>query len=349
MRVVVTGASGNVGSALVERLGEAPEVTSVLGLCRRRHDWRPPKTEWSFADISTDDLEPVFEGADVVVHLAWLFHPMRAPRVTARNNTEGSRRVLDAVARAGVPTLVVASSVGAYSAREGLDAVDESWPTSGVRQAAYSLEKASVERLCDAFESEHPDRRVVRMRPGFTFAERSATQQRRLFLGPLVPHALIKPGRVPVLPMPRELRLQALDSRDVADAYTQAVLRPVSGAYNVAADDGLGPRQLADLMGSRWIPTSERLLRAGLAAAFHAHAVPVHPGLFDLLMSVPVMSTARAHAELDWRPRHSSGDALKTFFAGLDHDSDVQTPPLARSSSGVARGNELASGLGSKP
>jgi UDP-glucose 4-epimerase len=349
VRVVVTGASGNVGSAVVERLGEAPEVESIVGVCRRQHDWQPPKTQWRYADIATDDLEPIVEGADAVVHLAWLFHPMRAPQVTARNNAEGSRRVLDAVDKAAVPAVVVASSVGAYSAREGLDPVDESWPTNGVPAAAYSQEKACVERQCDAFESEHPDRRLVRLRPGFTFARRSATQQRRLFLGPLVPHALVKPGRLPVLPLPRDLRLQALDSRDVAEAYVQAVLRPVTGAFNIAADDGLGPRELAEVLGSRWVPTPERVMRTGLAAAFHSHAVPIAPGLFDLLMSVPVMSTARAHAELDWRPRHTSSDALRAFFAGLDHDSDVRTPPLARSTSGVAREHELATGLGKKP
>jgi UDP-glucose 4-epimerase len=221
MRVVVTGASGNVGSALVERLALENEVETIVGVCRRKHDWRPPKTEWRFADVATDDLVPIFDGADVVVHLAWLFHPMRAPHVTATNNVEGSRRVLDAVDKAGVGAVVVASSVGAYSPRAGLDPVDESWPTSGTPDAAYSVEKACVERQCDAFAVDHPDLRLVRMRPGFTFAERSATQQRRLFLGPLVPHALVKPGRAPILPIPRGLRLQALDARDVATPMRQ--------------------------------------------------------------------------------------------------------------------------------
>jgi UDP-glucose 4-epimerase len=349
VRVVVTGGSGNVGSALVERLGSAPEVDDIIGICRRRHDWHPPKTTWHFADIATDDLHPILEGADVVVHLAWLFHPMRAPQVTSRNNAGGTQRVLEAVAKADVAAVVVASSVGAYSPRETFDPVDESWPTSGLPVAAYSEEKASIERQLDAFESEHPDRRVVRMRPGFTFAQRSATQQRRLFLGPLAPHALVKPGRVPVLPLPRDLRLQALDSRDVADAYAEAVLRPVQGAFNIAADLGLDPEGLAALMRSRWVPTSAAVLRAALAAAFRAHVVPVAPQLFDLLMAVPVMDTTRAHADLDWRPRYSSADALTSFFAGLSQDSDVQTPPLARSTSGSMRKHELATGLGHRP
>src|SRR3954470_5702565 len=173
MKVVVTGASGNVGSAIVERLVEAPEVDSIVGVCRRPHDWRPPRTTWHFADMATDDLHPIVDGADVVVRLAWLFHPMRAPRVPSRNNSDGTGRVLDAVAKTGVPAVVVASSVGAYGPRKGLEPVDESWPTSGSPSAAYSEEKACIERQLDAYAAEHPDRRVVRMRPGFTFAQRS--------------------------------------------------------------------------------------------------------------------------------------------------------------------------------
>ena len=349
MRVVVTGASGNVGSALVERLAAEPGIETILGICRREHDWRPPKTQWRNADVETDDLVTLFEGADVVVHLAWLFHPMRRPHVTWNANAEGTRRVLDAVNQAGVGAVVVASSVGAYSRRESLDPVDESWPTHGLRQTAYSREKAMVERQLDAFALEHPDRRVVRMRPGFTFSERASTQQRRLFLGPLVPHALLKPGRFPVLPLPRDLRLQALDARDVADAYAEAVLRPVAGAFNLAADDGLGSCELAELLHSRWVPTPAPVLHTAVAAAFHARAVPVAPELFDLLMAVPVMGTARAHAELGWSPRYSSAEALRAFFAGLRHDSDVPTPPLARSTSGFSREHELATGLGQQP
>jgi UDP-glucose 4-epimerase len=349
MRVVVTGASGNVGSALVDRLAREPSVDSIVGVCRRPHTWDPPKTEWRLADVGSDDLVPIFRGADVVVHLAWLFHPMRTPQVTWNANAEGTRRVLNAVDQADVPAVVVASSVGAYSPRQSLRPVDESWPTEGVRSAAYSREKATIERLLEAHAEQRPDRRVAWLRPGFTFSERSSTQQRRLFLGPLVPHTLVRPGLLPVLPLPRDLRPQALHSADVADAYAKAVLRPVHGAFNIAGDDGLGPGELAELMHTRWVPVPPKALRGALAAAFRAHAVPVAPALFDLLMSVPVMTAARAHAELSWQPRHSSGDAVRSFLAGLRHDSDVQTPPLARETSGPLREHELATGVGKKP
>ncbi|WP_369028531.1 NAD-dependent epimerase/dehydratase family protein, partial [Nocardia farcinica] len=110
----------------------------------------------------------LFRGADVVVHLAWLFQPTHRPLDTWRANVGGTARVLEAVAAARVPALVYASSVGAYSPCTDDRPVSESWPTEGWPGAAYMLEKAYVERLLDTFERQQPDCRVVRMRPAFT-------------------------------------------------------------------------------------------------------------------------------------------------------------------------------------
>ncbi|MBA3631044.1 MAG: NAD-dependent epimerase/dehydratase family protein, partial [Actinobacteria bacterium] len=187
MRVVITGATGNVGASLVRALGEDDAVTSIVGLARRRPKWRPAKTEWAAADISSDDLGAPFEGADAVVHLAWLIQPSRRTDLLWLTNVAGSRRVFDAAARAGATTIVYASSVGAYSPGPKDRRVDERWPVMGVPTSFYSRHKAEVERSLDAFEAQHPGIRVVRLRPGLLFKRASATEQRRLFAGPFVP------------------------------------------------------------------------------------------------------------------------------------------------------------------
>jgi UDP-glucose 4-epimerase len=349
MRVVVTGASGNVGSAVVEALVADQRVTSVTGICRRPHDWRPPRTSWRWGDVAEMDLDAVVRGADVVVHLAWLFHPMRHAEVTWRSNVIGTRRLLQAVHRADVPALVVASSVGAYSPRADLEPVDETWPTDGQPLTAYSREKAYVERLLDIHEESHPDQRVVRLRPAFTFQARSGIQQRRLFLGPLVPGAVLAPGRIPLLPLPSDLRLQAVHTTDVAAAYLAAALGTAHGAFNIAADPVLDPDALATLLKARWTAVPAKAMRAGLFAAHHAHVVPTAPELFDLLMTVPVMSARRARDELGWQPRHSGADAVASFLRPLDNDEEPETPPLPQRDGLAVRVQEVATGLGHRP
>lgn len=355
MEIAITGASGNIGTALADDLLDSGVAAHVRGLARRSVPKRREGIGWHRADVTHTDLVPLFRGADAVVHLAWLFQPTRHPETTWATNVSGTQRVLAAAAEAGVGAVVVASSVGAYSPRRTVTAVDESWPTDGVPTAAYSREKAYVERLLDVFEREHPGIRVVRMRPGFVFQAAAATEQRRLFLGPFVPERLtgllgkITPPFLPDLGDPDRIVFQALHTSDVAAGFRLAVERDVRGAFNLAAEPPLDIRALGEQLGVPVLKLPTGLVRSAVAAAWAARFVPASPGLLDLLRQVPLMSTARARDELGWEPKISSTDALAEFFAGLRHPTQASTAPLADDTSGPARTGEFAGGVGERP
>jgi UDP-glucose 4-epimerase len=346
VRVVVTGATGNVGTAVVRALAKDTRVSEIIGIARRRTEWTPPKTTFLTADVATDDIEPHLRGADALVHLAWLFQPTHRPEVTWRANAIGSAHVFDAAAAAGVRALVYASSVGAYSPGAGRR-VDESWPTHSVPQAAYGREKAYVERVLDAFEARHPDVRVVRLRPAFTFQRPAATEQRRIFAGPLLPTTMLRRGRIPVVPWPAGLRFQALHADDVAQAYRLAVVGDARGAYNVAADPVIDGNVVGNLLGARVVPVPRTLAHAGLAAVWRLHLVPAEPALLDLALALPLLDSTRIRTELGWSPAVSSVDALREALAGMVHHAGGPTPPLAPDSVG-ARLQEAATGIGER-
>ena len=245
MRVVVTGATGNVGTAVLRALNADPDIDRVVAVARRPPIRSLSPAEFVAADVSTDPLEPIFAGADAVVHLAWLIQPGRDESVTRAVNVDGSRRVFDAVAAAGVPSLVYASSVGAYSPGPKDRLVDESWPTGGIPSSFYSRHKAEVERDLERVAAQQPRLRIVRLRPGLIFQRSAATGIRRLFIGPLLPGVLLRSSLAPISPEVPGLRFQAVHSDDVAEAYRRAVLSDVSGAFNVAADPVIGAAELA--------------------------------------------------------------------------------------------------------
>jgi nucleoside-diphosphate-sugar epimerase len=346
MRVVIVGATGNIGTSLVEVLATDEQIDAIVGIARRPPRWRPPKTTWVQADTSSDALETHFAGADAVAQLAWIFQPTHDELATWRNNVLGTIRVFEAAARAGVRALVYASSVGAYSPGPQDRGVDESWPTHALPTAAYGREKSYLERVLDGFEHENPDMRVVRLRPGFIFKRESASEQRRLFAGPLLPTALVRPGLLPVVPDLPGLRLQALHSLDAAQAFRLAIVRPVRGAFNVAADPVLDSRTLGELLGARPIKLPLRPIRAALAAAWNVHLLPASPTLMDLALSLPVMDTARARTELGWHPAHTSLDAIREFLDGLRNRGGMDTPPLEPFAGGRLRAKEFATGVG---
>ena len=342
--MVVTGATGNVGSAVVRALAAEAQVDEVVGVARRVPD--SPLVRHVAADVARDELGPVFEGADAVVHLAWKFQPIGRPVVTWEANAIGSGRVFEAAAAAGVRVLVHASSVGAYSpapADDPLRRVDESWPTHSLPTASYGREKAYAERVLDAVEARHPDVRVVRLRPAFTFQRRAAAEQRRIFAGPLVPDRLLR-GPLPLLPLPSALHLQTVHADDVADAYRRSVLREVRGAFNVAAEPVLDGRALARLYQARAIPVPRAVVRAAVALGWHARVLPVDVALVDLFLSVPLLDTTRARRELGWAPRHDAADALASFMEGLARGDGADAPLEA--DTGVGRVRELATLVG---
>src|SRR5437588_789757 len=267
MRIVVVGASGNVGTSVLGALAEEAEVESILGIARRRPNLQSPKTSWVAADIARANLTPHLKGADALIHLAWLIQPSHRESVMYEANVDGSARVFEAVAPAEVPSLIYASSVGAYAPGPKDHAVDESWPTTGIGTSYYSRHKAAVERILDSFEASHPEIRVVRLRPGLIFKREAASEIRRYFAGPLLPPGLLRRALIPVVPRHPRLRFQAVHADDVAEAYARAALGDVRGAFNAAAEPVLDGDELARLLGARAVPVPARALRSSAPRA----------------------------------------------------------------------------------
>jgi nucleoside-diphosphate-sugar epimerase len=185
------------------------------------------------------------------------------------------------------------------------------------------------------------------MRPAFVFKRPAASAQRRLFAGPFLPGSLLKPGRLPVLPLPSDLRFQAVHSRDVGRALHRAITSDARGAFNLAAEPIINADLLRSLFNTRTIEVPHAAARIALAAAWHAHAVPVEPALLDLFLQLPLLDTTRARTELNWIPSASSVEALREVVEGLQTGAGGDTPPLERDSVG-GRLHEVAAGVGER-
>jgi nucleoside-diphosphate-sugar epimerase len=349
MRVVVFGATGNVGTSVLEALAGDERVREIVGVARRIPSLRSPRTEWVRADIVRDPLEPIVAGADAVIHLAWLIQPSRDLTTLRAVNVEGSRRVFEAAARAGAGALVHASSIGVYSPGPKDRRVDESWPRDGIPTSFYSRHKAEAERILDAVERDHPDLRVVRLRPGLIFKAEAAQEIRRYFIGPLLPSPLVRPGLIPVLPIPPRLALQAVHSLDVGEAYRLAATEPhARGAYNIAAEPILDVPTLARLLRARPVPVPPRLLRAAADITWRLHLQPTPAGWVDMGLGGPMMDTTRAREHLGWTAGRGADDALLELLEGLRTRRGFDTPPLAPDAGGPLRVRELLTGVGRK-
>jgi UDP-glucose 4-epimerase len=323
LHVVVTGATGNLGSQVVPALLSDSDVDRVTGLARRPPDpekWADGVT-YRAVDLgqpgSAAELRAVFADADVVVHLAWRIQPSHNVGDMRRVNVDGTKRVAEAVADTSVGALVVVSSLGAYGPGPKDRAVDESFPTTGIRTSAYSRQKAEMESWFDEYEVAHPGVRLVRLRPALVLQGQAGSELSRYFLGPLAPVSIVRPGHLPIVPKLPRMRFQIVHTADVADAVVRAATSEVEGAFNLATEPVLDAETIADTIHATVVPVPLRLVRSAMTVGWNARVFPTDAGWLDMGLGTPIMDTSRARDVLGWKPERDSRSVLLEFMAGV--------------------------------
>lgn len=334
MRVVITGASGNVGTALLRRFADEAPEWDIVGVVRRPPDAEGVyrDVEWQELDLTEPDaaqrLTPIVKGADAVVHLAWGFQPTRNTEYLTRLGVGGTLAVLQAAHQVAVPHLIHMSSVGTYAAGRYTRRVDESWVTSGIPSSPYSRDKSAAEELLNDYEREHDSDgiRIARMRPGFIVQRAAASGLMRYALPGWVP--MIAVPLLPVLPLDRRLCIPLIHADDVAAAILRALERRATGAFNLAADPPITRAEVAQVLGSFQLHVPSRVLGTLADLTWRVGLQPIDRGWLDLAFSVPLLDCSRARTELGWEPRWSSVGALADLIAGVALQSHSSSPPL---------------------
>jgi UDP-glucose 4-epimerase len=313
LTVAVTGPTGEIGRAFIRSLERSREVGRIVGMARRpfdpaAHGWK--RTEYRRGDVlDRASVEGLVEGADVVVHLAFVV--LKAGSETRHVNVEGSRNVFEAAVAAGAKRLVYSSSVAAYGFPEGFDGLlTEDMPALGHARHPYSAHKAEVEEVLDeALSGGETEAWVFRpcivAGPDAPALIDQARWPERL-PGPLAGLA----GAVGVLPDPG-VPFQLVHHDDVATALRAGVLgRGEPGAYNIAADGEVTMRDLARALGYHTIPMPRPAVEAASEVVARLPFLPEEAAWIEALRRPVLMDTSKARRLLKWRPRY---DAMQTL------------------------------------
>lgn len=332
-RILVTGAAGYLGGALVQALTprlKAGEFECVVA--SDVHETAPaarmPGVEYAVHDVRSPGLETLLASrrVDTVVHLAAIVTP------GARSNREleyavdvtGTRRVLDACVAAGVRQLIVTSSGAAY----GYHADNPEWlteddPLRGNEAFAYSHHKRLVEEMLATYRRDHPGLHQVVLRVGTILGETTRNQITALFDRPRL--LAIRGARSPFV---------FVWDRDVVGAIEHAIRTDAQGIYNVAGDGALDMDEIGARLGKRCLRLPAGLLRALLAVLHPLGVVQYGPEQVDFLRYRPVLSNRRLKERLGYVPQMTSAQAFdfycRTHGLGGANDRAPSTPPGAR-------------------
>ncbi len=156
--ILVTGASGFVGSAVAKCLLQAGHAVRALV--------RPTSSRMNLADprleIVAGDISDADSVARAIMGVRYLFHVAADYRLWARNpqdivrtNVEGTRTVMRAAQRAGVERIVYTSSVATLASRPDGAPSDETLQLAAANAVgAYKYSKVIAERLVEAMVAE---------------------------------------------------------------------------------------------------------------------------------------------------------------------------------------------------
>lgn len=338
LTVAVTGPTGTFGSGLVPLLEADDRVRRVVGVARSPVDpaergWR--KTTYRQGDVRDPDaLADAFEGADVVVHLAFLIVG-GSPELTRSVNVEGTLNAFRAAAGAGARRFVYASSVAAYGFHpDNPVGITEDWPTRPAERLFYARHKAELEVLLREEASAHGETDLYLLRPSIVVGPNAVGGKVKLPAWARRVGGIARrlPRRLPPVPVPvPDLPVQLVHEADVGRALLRCVVAAgPPGAYNIAADDTLSAAEVVRILGG--IPVA---LPAGPAHAA-ARLVAAVPGLpqpaqwLEALAHPAVMDTTRARTELGWQPQVSAADGLRQTLGVPRRAATPPSPPGPR-------------------
>ena len=326
LTVAITGPTGDIGRALLRELDKAPEVDNVIGMARR--PFNPAelgltKTEYRQGDIlEPDSITGLVEGADVLVHLAFVILGGRDE--TQKINLEGTRNVFEAAVSSGVKRLVYTSSVAAYGFHdENPQPLTEEVAPKGTDEFYYSAQKAELERELHRLVAD-TDVEAYVFRPCIVAGPDALTlieeMMKQLQLGGRLPQITTflntVPFLKPVLPDPGA-PFQLVHHDDVAQALVASITgRGEPGIYNLAGEGTISVSDLAGAVGWYSVPVPN--LAAKVTADVIAR-IPFAPAEFSWInaLRVPVvMDTQKARDKLGWAPIYDTRETLAETVEG---------------------------------
>ena len=325
---LVTGGSGVLGRALVEKLLEAGEPVRV-------YDLEPPgvhgdRVEFVAGDIrNRDQVISACAGCDTVFHLAAIMPQVRVkPAVFREVNVGGTLNVIRGCRTHGVERIVYASTIEIYGPQKDLPLLEDA-PKRFT--GPYSRNKWECEgHLRRAIKEHGIDAVMLRMPmilgPGFYHEKTTITLLERVRAGKVVP-----------LPAPPEIPYTAVSSRDAATAFLLASRsrEAVGESFNISADFLPVRRFLESFIaavgsGSHIVAIPPVLVRPWLRFFEKMNLPPplinTPPELLPFAMVGGAYDTTKAEKVLGYAPTMTCVEAMAALYEWYFHERESIEP-----------------------
>lgn len=312
----VTGGSGFIGGALIERLRrEGWEVRALARSDRAAERVRALGAEPVPGELDDrDSLRAGAEGCELAFHAAAKVEDWGDPADFERLNVAGTQNVIDACREAGVRRLVHVGTEAALMVGQPLVNIDEEAPLRPDSVALYSSSKAKAEQLVRAANGDGLETVVVR--PRFVWGRGDTS---------LLPQIIemVRSGRFRWVGGGRQLTATTHVDNTVEGLWLAGNRGPAGAVYFVTDGEPVEFREfLTRMLGSQGVTIPDKSVPAAVARVAAAAAERIwrllrrsgSPPLTRFAVWVSsqecTIDISRAERELGYRPVISREDGL---------------------------------------
>lgn len=306
--VLITGAAGFIGRALTSALKGAHYIVAV-DLREVPEAQRMPGVTYATADIGDPKLGAIFRTyqPQTVVHLASVVAAGGDPERDYAIDVLGTKNVLSASLDAGAKHIVVTSSGAAYGYyADNPVPLRESDPLRGNDDFPYSRHKRLVEEMLAEWRAKYPQLKQTVFRPCTVLGPGTNNQITAIFARPMV---VGLSGTTTPFSLISEL--------DVVEALAKAVNETKDGVYNLAGDGTLSLREIAEILGKRFLPLPPALLKSALWVLNKLGLTKLGPEHVKFIQFRPVLANEKLKAEFGYAPRLDARAVFDRYLQSL--------------------------------
>lgn len=301
-KILITGAAGYIGSQLITQLSK--EDVTIIGTDIM--DTKVSFDNYSFvkADLRTDDVKALIhkERPDVIVHLAAIVSPGKNMTRDFIYDVEvnGTKKILEACVETAVKKIIVTSSGAAYGYYpDNAEWLKEDDPIRGNQEFPYAWHKRVIEEMLAEYRSTHPELKQMILRVSTILGDHTKNDITNLF------------------EKKNMLGLKGYDTpfviiwdKDLLNILTKVTLEEISGIYNVAGDGVITLKEIAGIIGKKYVEIHPGIIKLALTIAKPLNLSRYGPEQVKFLQYRPVLDNQKLKNELGYLPQKTSKEAF---------------------------------------
>ncbi|MCI5058861.1 MAG: NAD-dependent epimerase/dehydratase family protein, partial [Flavobacteriales bacterium] len=308
--VLITGATGYIGSLLIDHIVRENEQIKIIALGRKDcpSKLNHPRVKYFKTDIRSNAVKEIVEQnePDIVVHLAAVVNPGKdnTRELAYDIDVNATASLLKACTSAEVKKFIYLSSGAVYGYHpDHPEWIHEDWPIRGNKEYPYAYHKKLAEEILVAYQKSHPQMEQLILRVPAVLGEETDSQITDL----LNKNPMITVGR-------SDCPFVFIWDKDLVRCIYNGILGSGKGVFNIAGDGKLSVFEMAKISNRKVLNFPTWLMRLIMGTGKTLGLTKNGAEVVSFVLYRPVLANKKMKEELEFIPEKTSKETFEYYL-----------------------------------